>query len=275
MTLDKDTLLELQKAAAIEQANKHIGPPLVVALPNDFTAVDLEKYAETRRRMRGTMTTLSVQHFAEFVKLRYSSGAAVFIDADAMKATAVLNLGEHDTPGHADFRAIYEPRKTAPFKALKHLLQQAALTQQMVAEFLEDWEPHILAYNDKGESITVPQATAAVRRITIEALAKRESTVESLSESRSTFDQVKATSADPLPAFIHFTCEPYGDIERRTFVLRLGIFPDDKRPRLTLRAIKMEEHEERMAAELAERVRERVTDENDDIAVIVGTYNAH
>lgn len=265
---DKDAINLLTKAQAITAADQALSAvPDAIALPDDFTVHDTEKFRTNRRRARGTMTTSVLKDFAAYA-IEHNDGGAVFVDADAMSATAVLNLGKPDEPGHADNTAVLQLRQTAPFGAL--LLKSHGglpMKQADLAEFLEDWAPYIQCSNDEGD-IELRKAVAAVRRITIENLRKVDSTVQQLAESRSAFESVAATSTEVIPTYLDFTCVPYLGLAERTVRARIGVITTGDKPALTLRIINLEHHKEQMAAELAQLVQEEFT----DVPVHIGTY---
>ena len=237
------------------------------ALPDDFKLHDLESYLNYRRRPRGTMSTRFIGPFAEYAIAHAGEGATVFVDAGDMTATAVLDLGTVDLPGHADNKAKLTPNKTADYAALLQITA-GPRSQQDVAEFLEDWADQAKCLNGDTE-IKVPLAIAAVRKITIESAQRVESEEQSLSATRSAFESIKASSQDPLPTTIHFTCPPYADLNERTFVLRLSILTGDKAPKLVLRVQKLETHTEEMANELVMLISDAIAPE---MPVLVGTY---
>lgn len=272
--IDKDAIDALSRAQAIQAANSAVllamnNPAAggMLALPNDWTTHDFEKLLDCRRRARGQMSTRVLQDFASYVSAHREDGASVFVDPKAMKAFAVLNLGTPAKPGHADNLAIYEPQRTAAFASLLQLVQQPR-SQTVLAEWLEDWGDFVSCRN--GETvIATKHAIAAVRKVTIESVSRTESTQEQLSASRSAFDAVKAASGDqPLPSHITFGCMPHEGLQLRGFVVRVSIHTDGKAPTFGLRIAKFEEHEEQMAEELAQRVRQAV----DAAPVFIGAY---
>lgn len=273
----KEAIQELTKAESIHAANTSVEMALkpeqsLLALPNDFATHDLEKYLPNRRRARGAMETTDIESFAIYATAYNEPGAKVFV-SPAMVANAVLNLGTTDKPGHADNRAQFKPRATAAYNALRKIAGGQALTQQAVAEYIEDWSPIIKCFHD-SEPVSTPKAIAAVRNITIDAMRKVEASEQQLSASRSAFESVTATSKDTLPTYIYVDLEPYHDFKKRTFVLRLGIITTEK-PAITLRIQNIEQHEEDMANELVGMVKDAIhLRDTSDMQVLVGDYTA-
>lgn len=262
--LTQEAIQELSKAHGIEQARESAAMALSVmngtlALPAGFTVHDLESRLQYRRRPRGTMTTSSLGAFGDYVKAHAEEGATVFVDQDSMTASAVLNLGNPDQPGHADNIAKLAPKKTAAYLALLAIASGQPKAQTDVAEFIEDWQDSIACVPpSEPDSDTPPadmparKAAAAIRRITIEAMQKMEATEGQLSATRSALESVKANSGgNPLPAFIRMTCAPYSGFNERTFTCRVSVLTGDKAPKLVLRIAQAEKHAEEMANELA------------------------
>ncbi len=273
MTVPDAFIQALESAQEITAAAKATGSALedgtaIVALPSSMEVHDLEHAMPQRRHARGSMATPFVAPFATYTKAHAEDGACVFIHATDMQATAVLNLGTPDAPGHADNLAKLTPIKTAAYRALL-AITRGPITQQQAAEFFEDWAGELQFFTDDAQ-INPRQAVAAVRRITIEALAKIDSEEQSLSATRSAFESVTASSKEPIPTRVYFRCQPYADLRSRDFVLRLGVLTGEKTPRLVLRVLKEEEHLEEMAEELGHLVRDTIG--TTTIPVLVGQY---
>lgn len=270
---DKEAIQTLQEGESITAASGAVLAALgttasVVALPADFQLHSLESYQPTRRRARATVSTRFIAPFAEYATTYAEAGAAVFVDPVSLSATAVLDLGTTEEPGHADHKAVLEPARTAAYAALL-AASSKPLTQQELAEFFEDWTGQVQFFNDAGD-ISPKQAVAAVRRITIEALQKVESEEQSLSANRSAFESVSATSKEPLPTTIYFKTQPYADLSERTFVLRLSVLTGEKTPRLRLRIQKAELHDEEIAAEFGVKLVDAL---GATLPVLIGKYN--
>lgn len=242
----------------------------LTALPSDYKLHDLEKYKAMRRRERGTMNTNVISAFTGYVTDHVEPGATVFVNADEMSATAVLNLGTPCVPGHADNRAKLTLKRTAAYSALVGIATGVGFKQTQIAEFLEDWPEHIQCVNDSG-SITLPKAIAAIRKLSIEAIRKIENSEQQLSASRSAFESVQATSVDPLPTVIMFDCQPYADLKARTFALRLNVQTGGDKPTISLRIVKAEQHAEDMANELGYLIAHAF--DSASIPVLLGSYS--
>lgn len=268
---DKSAIIALQEAEQIAQAGKAIAaafadidesglnvtPKALVALPSDYKISNLETYLPNRRRARGRMETREIDSFAAYTRQYAEDGAAIFVDPRQMQATAVLNLGTPTSPGHADNIAMLAAQKTAAYITLLNMTS-ANVKQAAVAEWLEDWAPHIICF-DKAEKMTTPAAALAIRNLTIDTARKLQSTVEQLSSSHSSFESVRASSmSGAVPDLIYFTCEPYAGLNERQFVLRLSVLTSDSKPVLSLRIIKAEQHIEEMAEELAAKVADAI-----------------
>lgn len=270
---DKEAIEAINEGTGIYQATNAIASAFdknkaAIALPEKFNIKDLEPFMPKRRRMRGAMTTHALSDFADYVVKHAEEGATVFVDADEMSATAVLNLGTPSSPGHTDNRAIIKLKRTAAYTALKAHANGSPLSQTKASEFLEDWPGYIKCFNDQGE-ISAPKAIAALRKLTIESMKKLESSEQQLSASKSAFESVQATSSDPIPTTIYFDCEPYFGLESRQFVLRLGVLTGGDKPGINLRIVKQEQHDEEMANEFADQARDALSSSH---PVLIGTY---
>lgn len=272
---DKQAIQELAQAQAISAANTAVqATATVVALTDNFVLHDLEKFIPNRRRARGMMSTPLLADFASYVGKHAEAGASIFVGHDTMVADAVLNLGTPEAPGHADNRAQFAPPRTAAFKALLGFANGAALKQQAVAEFFEDWEGFArMEFFSEGSVVSAAKAITAVRQITIESAKRVETTEKQLGAQRSAFESVQASSIDLLPTLVHFNCAPYVGLDERQFAMRLGVLTGDAKPMLSLRIINLEQHQQDMANELAALVCAAFAG-GSAVPVAVGSYKA-
>ena len=115
----------------------------------------------------------------------------------------------------------------------------------------------------------MPKAIAAVRNISVEAIAKSNHEEQALSTQRSAFESVAIKGdKDTLPTHIIVKCKPYPELSEREFVMRLSVTTDSK-PTMTLRPMGWEELIEQMATEFADDIRKSV---ENTMTVLIGTY---
>ena len=261
---DNGTRLAFNFAAAEQNLD-------VAALPNDTKVLDLEQFKPLRNRFRGKFATSSVEDFVNYTVTKADLGAECFVYPDDMTATAVLNLGSINAPGHADSLAKMRLKTTAAFDALNKI-DGASRTQQQLAEWLEDWRDSVQGLTSDEQSLTASKVIAAIRRITIKAGSTSDHTEGQLSATRSSLEQVEASSnSEPLPSFILFKCTPYQGLAERTFVLRMSLRADEDKPLLSLRIIRPEQHEEEMAEEFAGLLQEKF---GATLPVTIGAFSA-
>lgn len=224
-----------------EQARAAIGPhtpvtveavdiPHIILAPGEKLE-NIEKLQEGRARFRGTLTTSSVDDFCAYTRRRGNeyreSSPAVFVDGAAMTATAIFNLGDAGDAGHGDDRAVLNLPKTAPFAALWDILD-ARIDQKQLAEFLEDWRANLRAFSDFDEQtglnpMPLGRAIAAIRNVTVESRQQQDSSVSDFKGERTALETVEARSQHVLPPYLEFETEPFMDLPRRTFLLRLSV----------------------------------------------------
>lgn len=275
--IDKDAIAALSKADAIRAASEAMSTGFVeggpVALPDSFKLHNLEPYLVNRTRMRGKMHTTSLQSFADYVVARADLGATVFVKPIEMKAAAVLNMGNIDMPGHCDHVAVLAFQATAAYMAMRNLVNYGDITQRKLAEFMEDHYESLQCIDADGNYMMTKHAIAAVRNITIEALAKADASEGQLSAERSSFESVKASSkAGTMPVWIEFNCAPYMDLPERAFRMRLGIAAGEKAPRITLAIQNAEQHIEDMGQQACAAVARAIKSEPTPIPVLIGEF---
>src|SRR5690554_1560847 len=251
-----------------------------VPLPESVKVEDLERFMPNRRRYRGTMTTTQIDQFAEYTNRTAGEvqangeepGATVpcFVDPENMTAKVFFDLGTVEYPGHADFTARLNLPKTAAFEELLGK-DGRALDQKELAEWLEDWAPQLKVTSDTGEPLNLPAAVGAVRRITIGAKSESTSEERTFGGRRSSMAEVEAQNKDTLPAFVEFTCEPYHGLDERTFRLRVSLITSEK-PRLVMRIVRLEHHQEEMAIEFREHLEHAL--DGDLVDTFVGKFQA-
>lgn len=248
---------------------KHTDCPAVL-LPSGAITFDLEHLMVNRYRFRGDMNTTCIGDFAKYSKGYAGEGVRCFIDADEMRATTVFNIGTLDKPGHADNRAHLQLKKTSPFRSLLEA-NGTKYRQKAMAEWIEDWNDFLKAYDAKDQLMDIRQAAGAVRRLTIEAKRNADYEDQDMSASRSVMESVEAKSKDVMPSYFEFECIPYEGLTNRTFRLRFSILTSDE-PVLVVRVIQLETAEEEMAKEFRDLLVGKF--EGQQIETFIGSFCA-
>lgn len=245
----------------VETLNKIVGHALAATdrqlatdtpsmlLPENYTVHNLEHLQAGRARFRGALSTESLVDFCKYVDLHTvaEEPSQAFIDADAMSCKAFFNLGNEDSPGHADNTATLSLKPTAAYQALRAIANRAH-TQQDLAEWMEDWNTHLTVIGTNGEDIPVHVAVQKIRTITIKAASERTSSEQNFGAARSAMDSIEAAHAEQQPNDLLFKFAPYEGLKEQTFILRLSVITGDK-PLLKPRWVQQEQQQEDIAQE--------------------------
>ena len=266
-------VLETLNAQAVAAANvriEHGGSTLAVT-PESCRLTNLEPFQLNRDRFRGQLQTHSLQDFVNYVERHLSGEASLapagFIDQDAMSAKVIFNLGTQDYAGHGDDHAVLTLKPTSAYKALCEIVGRG-LSQQQLAEWLEDWAPHLLA-SANGEALNIVAAINAVRRMTIKASSQVDTVVGDFNQSRSAMDEIEAKSLDTLPSQFIFTTRPYEALNPADITLRLSVITGEKAPVLKLRWVGQEAQQEGFADEFKQAL---VAEVGGLVPMTIGTY---
>ena len=267
---DKDAL-QLLIATALAGSGQTIetGGNRLAVLPDNIRPLNLEQYQLSRDRFRGALRTHSLPDFASYVERHTTdeSKPAGFVDQDAMSATVLFNLGDEANPGHGDDTASLTLKPTAAYVALQGIVGKP-LSQQALAEFLEDWMPYLMAASSDA-SIGMPAAINAVRRMKITATSSVGSEVGDLQARRSKMDEIEASSLEVMPTTFIFTTRPYEALEAAAITLRVSVITTRDEPQLKLRWVGEEAQREAFAAEFKQVLEGAV---GGLVPLTIGTY---
>lgn len=273
--MDKSAIEQIQQAQTAEAVQTaldkvNLQTPVVVT-PEKFDIQNLERYLAGRVRYRGNMSTISPEDFVRYCTDHDRTGAACFVDPEAMNAVTVFNLGTEEQPGHADYTAKLQLQKTAEYRAVLGI-DGGKMSQKTLAEFLEDWGDHIQAYNAEGDAIALTKAISAVRRLTIESSRKEDHEVQDFKASRSALENVEARSDHGMPSGFRFTCIPYNGLAERSFELRLSVLTGGDAPALVARIKRLEAVQEEMGQEFMELLNDSFEDY--ELITYLGKFSA-
>jgi uncharacterized protein YfdQ (DUF2303 family) len=271
--MDKSAIEQIQQTQTVDILNSFLktdGPSIV--LPDNFSVVDLEQYAEQRNRFRGTMKTESVNDFITYLSEYDNSELAseTYIDGDNMRATCLHNIGTTAAPGHCDHKSILGLQKTAAYNALL-AIAGSRYDQKDLSDYLEDWASIIQCTNSEGENLSHAIAVNAVRGITIARARELSSNIGDFENSASAIEKVEAKNKNTLPAFITLTLKPYADLQERSITLRCSLLTSSDKPVFILRIIKQEELDEQLVNEFKTLIQTKVKPLN--TSVFIGSFS--
>lgn len=267
--MQKDAIQHIEQGAVAAKlaANLHDMALPVVPVPDAYKLISIEKFLDQPARFRGTFRTDYINEFTAYMlkNIVNSSTAGVFINAQKMTATGILDLGDPTSPKHAEHRAVVKIIPLNAYTALR-AMNGVKKSQREFAEWMEDWRDYLEAYTDMGPGITQSEngkikaeggneidlkaAIAAVRKITLKVTAANEHSTQDFKAARSALEEIEAFSKDlSLPGSLYFTCKPYEELQTRTFVCRVGVLTSEKEPTIVLRVAQMEAHVEEMGKE--------------------------
>lgn len=248
MSLTKEAIQHIEAQALIAASHPISidGGSDIVVLPESATLRTLEQFKPQRDRFRGALKTHALRDFAKYVEQRayIDFEGRGFVDQDAMAAHIIFNLGTNMDAGHGDDTATLTLKPTAAYSALQAILGRP-LSQQQLAEWLEDWAPHLTA-SAGDESLSIAQAISGIRKMTIKATAQRDSVVGDLKGSRSSMDEIEAKSQETLPSAFVFTTVPFEGLAVAAIPLRLSVITGET-PQLKLRWVGEEAQREEFA----------------------------
>jgi uncharacterized protein YfdQ (DUF2303 family) len=257
MSLSKEAI-QLITDTALEATGKPLATLVpTVVLPESARVIDLEKYQALRSRFRGIFSTHSLADFSTYVTDRATDAARGFINQDDMSCVLLFNLGDTETPGHADDRAVLKLKASAGYTAAQ-AIGGRALSQKDLSDWIEDWHQYLTPVDDAGTDIPIAKAIAAVRTITIKATSESETTVGDTSASRSAMDQIEARSKETLPAALQFHIIPFEGLTEQRITLRISVITSGSVPVLKLRWVGEEVQREEIAQEFKAVLEEKI-----------------
>lgn len=240
----------------------------MAVVPEGFKLHSTEKLETHRNRFRGALATSSLADFVIYVKDRADKATHGFVDKDSMSCRVIFNLGDTALPGHGDDSATLRLEPTAAYAALQRIAGKN-LQQKDLAEWMEDWRDFLQAVTPDDQDMSLAQAIAAVRNITIKASSELTNAEGNFNTKRSAMEQIEAASQDTLPGSLIFACAPYDGLPVRNFVLRLSVLTGEAKPTLKPRWVAEEQIREEIAQEFKDLL---AADIADSTSLTIGTF---
>lgn len=281
MSMDLTAIKAIQQSQAVADVARQVSAVNIdrpiIALPSDIQLANVEQYFPTRRAHRGNMTTAMITSFVAFSDKSASDQAVCFVDPDGMKAVAIYDYeNDEELPGHCIFTGNLQLKKTAEFVDFLDAVTRGKQWSQLdLAHFIEDNADMVTAKNSDGIAIDLAKAISAIRRITIDSKTTATHEVGDMRSARSALETIAANSnpMDTLPAFFEFMFVPYLGLRSRLFTARVVAHLNASEPKLTLKAVRLDQSKQDMAEEFAELL----TDKLDGVIqnIYIGDFKAH
>ena len=275
--LHTDAAVVAELAVAAAKANRlDLHTPAVI-VPSDHSIESIEHLQASRSRLRGRFKMGKLREFIAYTTERAdqfkNSKPAAFVDDQSMTCTALFNIGDATSPGHADDKAGLSPQPESAYAAVRGI-EGKKLTQKQLAEWLDDWQHMVAPYygspDDDAPVATrdvLRRAIRAVRSIEIKEGSVRTTTVGNLRNSASAIAEIEARSAHELPAGFVANVMPYSGFSARSVQLELSVTTDAE-PRLVLRICRKDALLESIATEFVELISQGCTKLNP----LIGSY---
>jgi len=224
--MDGSAINAIRDMAAVELANqileKELGFTKVIPVPKDHVLVNLQQYKDAPKQFEGVFSTHVLDEFSAYLQENGNEATGLFIDPDNSEALAIIDMGKADKPKWGRHRAILKLKKTAEYdavtaKALKVFGQTALI------DFVEDFSANIIFYTgDQKTPVDLSSAILAIRKMTVEQKASKDSTVGDFKAATNKFDEIEVRSKGAeLPSGFFFTCTPHQGFSEKTLDCRL------------------------------------------------------
>lgn len=271
--MDHTAIKQIQDTEAAKTGVDHIKyqtDGTVSALPDNYNLHDLEKYLDAPRRFRGYFETNSIQGFAEYCEEFAEDTCTCFVDAEAMGAKTEFTLGKPGEPEHRTHKAKLSLKQTSDYRGLLKARMEHH-SQDQIAFWLQDFSHCAQVTDAEGEAIDLVEAIRRIRRITVEAKQGQTTEQKHFGAAKSAMESIDVKTEGPQPAYVLFTCTPYDELPVRTFHLRLHVITGQGNPKIMLKPINMEKHEEEMAQEFQALLQAKLPSE---VRVFIGTFTS-
>lgn len=269
--MDKTAIETIQKTALAASINEALAGVGVFIKPDGYTTQELEKFEGTPRRFRARFETDVIGEFIEYVANHADDNTALFIDARAPSAAAIIDMGSPAAPRWGDHRAKLILNKTPAYQALIDK-NDKAMPQQSFIDFITDWGMQIKLYDENIEEISLSSGITRLRSLKINASASNEQKTDNFAASRSALESIEVQAAGQQPpAIMAFTTCPHEGFGNIEFKCEIRALVTGKDVQLKYRIIALEQIENIIAEELVESL--HVGLNGTDLSIHIGTMN--
>ena len=191
-------------------------------IPPGYKLESLEKAMDAPARFRGHFATEEPTAFVDYLATYVDALSAVFVDPYDMRATAIIDHGNAETPLWRDHIAALKLTETPELQALRQLAL-IPRSQRDLLDFIADWHPQLtFSSTEDADPGDMSASTAAARLQKIEASIKTEAASEETqtAQSRSLAER-RAVSGKP-PVVMLLQTEAYVGLSLRTVSARMA-----------------------------------------------------
>ena len=276
---DQSAIQQLSQAEASRAHNDALREALqgkgVAVLHEDFNHLDLESFLPERRRARNLFSTGYVADFVKYVNTHKEAGCTIYVDADSMSATAVLNQGSPEHPGHCDNKAKVKLQRLALFSDILALCAGGAISQRLFAQWIEERKEFVKSLDSEQKEQVLSNVVTGIRSVTIERASSASNSVQALSAERSEMESVMAKAKDAdsqLPTYLKFNTKPYKELPERDFFVQVNLITSGLEPNFSFSLWGAEQHREEMAEQFSVLTADAFAAE-DAPPVLIGTFS--
>lgn len=288
--MDGSAIKELERMACLGLSNKQLKSNGVdaVVVYSGCQISDLEHYREHMRYQRGVFKTHYIEAFSEYVVGNHNNTRPrIFINDTSWSATAFMDFGTTEKPGHRKHKAVLNLQQTAEYSALRTFVEAAhsTKTQREFSEFLSDWRHCIKCYEteDSEEPLDIKSSIIAIKNMKLSHTTESNSLIGNFSVEQSGMEKLDAQSrTGVVPGLFVFKAVPYHGLSEFDFTVRVVIpltpgVDKDAKPRFSFQFVRHADLVEDMAIEFSSRVEKEFSslDESDlsKPLVTVGTFD--
>lgn len=255
--MEQNAIKQIEDLAAANLTAQQLGLKeyAAVIVPERFRLESLEKFQDVPNAFRGNFDTTVLAEFIAYINENGSTDTAIYIDACAMFAKAIIDQGNHDLPTWGYHTAHAALEKTPEYAALL-AVNEKSLAQQDLIDFAEDWDDFIQFIDSDAQPMDFRKTLASLRKTRVNAQAEAEQTVGNFAGSRSTLEQVEIRAGyEKLPYGFIFSCAPYEGFETRDITCQLRASNGDKGVAFKYRAMKLQALQVDIGDELKDKIR--------------------
>lgn len=237
-----------------------------VVIPRDNRVESIEHLMASPYHHRNCFKTNVLDDFCLYTNENRTDTTVVYIDVNSMRAKAIFDHGNYESPDWGHHRASLALEKTPEYKAL--IIENAQNhTQQCLIDFCTDWKNNIQFFEDNGDDIEFQTAINRIRKLTVKSAQSIENQQGDFAASKSAMESVEVTAgADKIPAYFQFVTSPYDGFKQKVYNCSIRALTGDK---LTLKY--RIEQLEAIQTEIADELKEKLNDALKGMTTYLGT----